>query len=107
MVIPKEIRRTQRIRQGDALEILKQNKNKLVYGGVMHCFAGSREIAAEMQETVQDHLRSYALGHHRTANRLGARPTGNLEDAKVEASIDTAGATVTVKAASTPLSAMT
>ena len=57
-----------------------------------------REIAAEMQETVQDHLRSYALGHHRTANRLGARPTGNLEDAKVEASIDTAGATVTVKA---------
>lgn len=33
---------------GDALEILKQNKNKLVYGGVMHCFAGSREIAAEM-----------------------------------------------------------
>lgn len=57
-----------------------------------------REIAAEMQETVQDHLRSYALGHHRAANRLGARPTGNLEDAKVEASIDTAGATVTVKA---------
>lgn len=33
---------------GDALEILKQNKNKLVYGGTMHCFSGSKEIAAEM-----------------------------------------------------------
>lgn len=33
---------------GDALEILKQNKSKLSYGGVMHCFSGSREIAAEM-----------------------------------------------------------
>ena len=33
---------------GDALEILKQNKSKLVYGGTMHCFSGSKEIAAEM-----------------------------------------------------------
>lgn len=33
---------------GDALEILKQNKSKLVYGGVMHCFSGSKETAAEL-----------------------------------------------------------
>ena len=42
-----------------------------------------REIAAEVSETVRDHLRDYALSHHDTANRLGARPTGNLEDASV------------------------
>lgn len=33
---------------GDALEILKQNKSKLAYGGVMHCFSGSKETAAEL-----------------------------------------------------------
>lgn len=35
---------------GDALEILKQNKSKLVYGGVMHCFSGSKEMAAELMK---------------------------------------------------------
>lgn len=57
-----------------------------------------REIAAEISETVRDHLRSYALSHHKTATGLGARPTGNLEDAKVEATSDSDGATVTVAA---------
>ena len=57
-----------------------------------------REVAAEVQQTVQDHLRDYALSHHATSARLGARPTGNLEDAKVTASSDDDGATVTVAA---------
>ena len=57
-----------------------------------------REIAAEISETVRDHLRAYALSHHKTATGLGARPTGNLEDAKVEATSDSDGATVTVAA---------
>ncbi|MGN0876441.1 MAG: hypothetical protein ACI4TC_04140 [Kiritimatiellia bacterium] len=56
------------------------------------------EIAAEIQQTVQGHLRRYALAHHKTASGLGARPTGNLEDAKVEATSDSDGATVTVAA---------
>ena len=56
------------------------------------------EIAAEISETVRDHLRSYALAHHKTAHGLGARPTGNLEDAKVESSSGEDGATVTVAA---------
>lgn len=56
------------------------------------------EIAAEISETVRDHLRAYALSHHKTATGLGARPTGNLEDAKVEATSDSDGATVTVAA---------
>lgn len=33
---------------GDGLELLRQNKNKLIYGGVMHCFSGSVEIAKEV-----------------------------------------------------------
>ena len=64
-----------------------------------------REIATEISETVRDHLRRYALTHHATASRLGARPTGNLEDAgdgdggaSVSATSDSAGATVTVAA---------
>ena len=57
-----------------------------------------REIAAELSETVRDHLRAYALSHHKRATELGARPTGNLEDAKVEATSGTDGATVTVAA---------
>lgn len=57
-----------------------------------------REIAAEISETVRDHLRRYALSHHRTASRLGARPTGNLEDARVDARSDSSGATVSVAA---------
>lgn len=57
-----------------------------------------REIAAEISETVRNHLRAYALSHHKTATGLGARPTGNLEDAKVEATSDSDGATVTVAA---------
>ena len=30
------------------LNILKSNKDKLLYGGVMHCFAGSKETAREL-----------------------------------------------------------
>lgn len=30
---------------GDAVEILRQNKGKLAYGGVMHCYSGSVETA--------------------------------------------------------------
>ena len=56
------------------------------------------EIAAEISETVRGHLRRYALAHHATASRLSARPTGNLEDARVDAASDSAGATVTVAA---------
>jgi len=33
---------------GDMLRILKENKDKLTYGGVMHCFSGSVETAAEL-----------------------------------------------------------
>ena len=57
-----------------------------------------REIAAEISETVRGHLRRYARAHHATASRLGARPTGNLEDARVDAASDSSGATVTVAA---------
>ena len=57
-----------------------------------------REIAAEISETVRGHLRRYALTHHATASRLGARPTGNLEDARVDARSDSSGATVSVAA---------
>ena len=57
-----------------------------------------REIAGRIQTVVDKHLASYALSHHKTANRLGARPTHNLEDARVDARSDSAGATVTVAA---------
>ena len=33
---------------GDMISILKSNKDKLQYGGVMHCFSGSRETATEL-----------------------------------------------------------
>lgn len=33
---------------GDTLEILKQNKTFLEYGGTMHCFGGSEEVAKEL-----------------------------------------------------------
>ena len=33
---------------GDAVEIIKANKDKLTCGGVMHCFSGSVEIAKEL-----------------------------------------------------------
>ena len=33
---------------GDMLKILKANKGKLAYGGVMHCFSGSKETAKEL-----------------------------------------------------------
>jgi TatD DNase family protein len=33
---------------GDMLKILKENKGKLTYGGVMHCFSGSKETATEL-----------------------------------------------------------
>ena len=58
----------------------------------------NREIAAEVSETVRDHLRAYALVHHATADRLHARRTGNLEDARVTATSPAGGATVTVAA---------
>lgn len=32
----------------DMLDIIKNNKEKLTYGGVMHCFSGSRETAKEL-----------------------------------------------------------
>lgn len=57
-----------------------------------------REIAGRIHTVVDNHLASYALTHHATANRLGATRTGNLEDAKVEATSDADGATVTVAA---------
>ncbi len=57
-----------------------------------------REIGTEVRETVREHLFDYALTHHRTAFALGARPTGNLEEATFEATADSNGATVTVGA---------
>ncbi len=33
---------------GDMLSLLRQNKSKLIYGGVMHCFSGSKETATEL-----------------------------------------------------------
>lgn len=33
---------------GDMLKIIKENKDKLIYGGVMHCFSGSVETAKEL-----------------------------------------------------------
>lgn len=33
---------------GDAIDILKANKNELTFGGVMHCFSGSVESAKEL-----------------------------------------------------------
>ncbi len=32
----------------DTIKILKENKDKLTYGGVMHCFSGSKETAKEL-----------------------------------------------------------
>lgn len=34
----------------DMLKILKDNKAKLTYGGVMHCFSGSKETATELMK---------------------------------------------------------
>lgn len=56
------------------------------------------EIAGRINTIVDNHLASYALSHHRTASRLGARPTHNLEGARVDASYGPDGATVTVAA---------
>lgn len=56
------------------------------------------EIASRIHTVVDNHLASYAFSHHATASRLGARPTHNLEDAKVEASYGPDGATVIVAA---------
>ena len=33
---------------GDMLQVLKDNKSKLEYGGVMHCYSGSKETAKEL-----------------------------------------------------------
>ncbi len=32
----------------DTIKLLKDNKNKLTFGGVMHCFSGSKETAREL-----------------------------------------------------------
>ncbi len=32
----------------DTIRLLKENKDKLCYGGVMHCFSGSKETAREL-----------------------------------------------------------
>ena len=56
------------------------------------------EIAGRLQTIVDNHLASYAPSHHKTATGLGARPTGNLEKAKVTATSGEDGATVTVAA---------
>ena len=56
------------------------------------------EIAGRLQTIVDNHLASYASSHHKTATGLGARPTGNLEKAKVTATSGADGATVTVAA---------
>ncbi|MBR2837419.1 MAG: hypothetical protein IKE55_01405 [Kiritimatiellae bacterium] len=55
-------------------------------------------IAGRLQTIVDNHLASYASSHHATAARLGARPSGNLEDAKVTATSGADGATVSVAA---------
>lgn len=57
-----------------------------------------QNIADRVQTIVDNHLADYALAHHATASRLGAQPTGNLEDASVSATSDSSGATVTVAA---------
>ena len=57
-----------------------------------------QRIAGHVHTIVDNHLASYAFTHHKTAAGLGAWPTGNLEDAKVEAFSDSDGATVTVAA---------
>ncbi len=33
---------------GDMVRLLRENKSKLIYGGVMHCFSGSVETAKEL-----------------------------------------------------------
>lgn len=47
--------------------------------------AGRKELndgaSAQLWADVRAHLRSYAHGHHATASRLGASPTGHLEKA--------------------------
>ena len=56
------------------------------------------DIAGRLQTVVDNYLADYSISHHATAARLAARPTGNLEGAKVTASSDDDGATVTVAA---------
>lgn len=58
-----------------------------------------RAVANEIRETVDTHLARYSPVHHRTAALLGARPTGNLENATVAVKIAHAqGAVVEVGA---------
>ena len=56
------------------------------------------EVAAELEETLRDHLRRYAVTHHVTAYRLGVRPTGNLEDARFSRASNAERATVEIHA---------
>ena len=55
-------------------------------------------VANEVRETVDTHLASYAPNHHRTAALLGARPTGNIENATVAVRIEPDRAIVEVGA---------
>lgn len=55
-------------------------------------------VANEVRETVDTHLASYAPSHHRTAALLGARPTGNLENATLAIRLESDGAVVEVGA---------
>lgn len=57
-----------------------------------------REIAAELHRLADSHLADYALSHHATANRLAAKPTGNLEDAKISASSSPDSTSVSIHA---------
>lgn len=55
-------------------------------------------VANEIQETVREHLADYAPAHHRAAALLGARPTGNLENATFAVRLEGEGAVVEVGA---------
>lgn len=64
--------------------------------------AGRSELnaaaAARLWADTRAHLRRYALGHHATASRLGATPTGHLEQAaaSMQRSSDSTAATVSI-----------
>ena len=57
-----------------------------------------RVVADEIKVTVLEHLAAYAPRHHRTAALLGARPSGNIENATVAVRAAGSGAVVEVGA---------
>ena len=61
--------------------------------------AGRRELFAAagnaVSKLINDHLKRIAPGRHKTADRLGATPTGHLEK-RTAFSADSSGATVTI-----------